>query len=69
MKTQRKSTGLAILILAANAVMAQSSDNLAANENSAKKVFVQMKVTPRSKVFSANVTEEQSLKFKVWKKR
>jgi len=68
MKTQIKITGLVILMFAANAVMAQSSNSIGtgANENSEKKILVQMKVTPQTKVFMANISEEPDLKFKVW---
>jgi hypothetical protein len=67
MKTQRKITVLAILMLAANAVMAQSSNTLGANEIQNQKLFVQMKVTPQSNVFKANVAgTDVPLKFKVW---
>ena len=66
MKTQRKITSLAILLMAANAVMAQYSNNLGSTDNRNQKLFVQMKVTPQTKLFTANVSEEPDLKFKVW---
>ncbi|MDB5199200.1 MAG: hypothetical protein JWO92_1163 [Chitinophagaceae bacterium] len=66
MKTQKKITGFAILMFAANGVLGQSSNNLAANESFPKKLSVAMKVVPQTKVFMTNVTEEQGLKVKVW---
>ena len=60
----KKAGWLVILILAANSVIAQSSVN--SNVHPAEKLFVQLKVTPKTQSFMANVSEDSTMKFRVW---
>ena len=71
MKAQQKIKNAVILFLvflATNTAIAQSSVNSVSTEEIPReKVFVQMKISPHTKIFMANVNPTDSvMKFRIW---